>query len=189
MNAENNNTRILQNIIVCVCARARYPGMQVYQRVCEDDVEDGVGATALLVHVGGRDRPRLVPLRHQRLNVLSTQISSSPPESSSSLPTHCYFQTTFKTEKSKNGAMYLCKRICVNVCVCNCVYMCVCIFMCMYMCVLWMESVFMCVCIFVYYGWKVKNQKRHLQKDLSNKFIGGIRFCAIIKNFSVSDDV
>ena len=105
------------------------------------------------------------------------------------LPTHCYFQTTFKTEKSKNGAMYLCKRICENVCVCNCVYMCVCIFMCMYMCVLWMESVFMCVCIFVYYGWKVKNQKRHLQKDLSNKVIGGIRFCAIIKNFSVSDDV
>ena len=77
----------------------------------EDDVEDGVGATALLVHVGGGDRTGLVPLRHQRLNILSTQTSSSlppPPSSSSSLAPHCYFQTRFET---KNRALYLCKRV------------------------------------------------------------------------------
>lgn len=39
-----------------------YPGLQVPERVSEDDVEDGVRAAALLVHVGGSHRPRLVPL-------------------------------------------------------------------------------------------------------------------------------
>lgn len=56
----------------CVCVIS-YPRLQVFECVCEDDVEDGVWSTALLVHVGSSDSPRLIPLWHQRLNVLSEQ--------------------------------------------------------------------------------------------------------------------
>lgn len=38
--------------------------------MCEDDVEDGVGPAALLVHVGGGHCARFIALRHQRLDVL-----------------------------------------------------------------------------------------------------------------------
>lgn len=39
-----------------------YPRMQVLQCVCEDDVEDAVRSTALLIHVGSGDGTRLIPL-------------------------------------------------------------------------------------------------------------------------------
>lgn len=38
----------------------------------EDYLEDRVGPTALLVHVGGSHCPRFVALRHQGLDVLNT---------------------------------------------------------------------------------------------------------------------
>lgn len=38
----------------------------------EDDLEDCVGPTALLIHVGGSHSPRFVALRHQGLDVLNT---------------------------------------------------------------------------------------------------------------------
>lgn len=38
----------------------------------EDDLEDCVGPTALLIHVGGSHCPRFVALRHQGLDVLNT---------------------------------------------------------------------------------------------------------------------
>lgn len=44
--------------------------LKIFERLCEDDVEDSVRPAALLVHVGSSDRPGLVALRHQRLNVL-----------------------------------------------------------------------------------------------------------------------
>lgn len=47
-----------------------YPRLQVLERVCEDDVEDGMRSTALFIHVGGCYGSRFVPLRHERLNVL-----------------------------------------------------------------------------------------------------------------------
>lgn len=50
-----------------------HPRMKIFERLGEDDVEDSVRPTALLVHVGGSDRPGLVALRHQRLNVLSEE--------------------------------------------------------------------------------------------------------------------
>ena len=46
------------------------PRLTVVQRLSDDDAEDAMRAADLLVHVGGRHRPRLVPLRHQHLNVL-----------------------------------------------------------------------------------------------------------------------
>lgn len=50
-----------------------HPRPKIFERLGEDDVEDGVRPTALLIHVGGGDRPGLVALRHQRLNVLSDE--------------------------------------------------------------------------------------------------------------------
>lgn len=44
--------------------------LKIFECLGKDDVEDGVRPTALLVHVGGSNRPGLVALRHQRLNVL-----------------------------------------------------------------------------------------------------------------------
>lgn len=41
-----------------------YPWLQVTKCVCEDDFENGVGATALFVHVGGRDGAGFIPLGH-----------------------------------------------------------------------------------------------------------------------------
>lgn len=39
----------------------------------DDDAEDGMRAAALLIHVCGCDCARLVPLRHQHLDVLKSQ--------------------------------------------------------------------------------------------------------------------
>lgn len=49
--------------------------LKIFECLREDDVEDGVRPTALLVHVGGSDRPGLVALRHQRLDVLGEEIT------------------------------------------------------------------------------------------------------------------
>lgn len=38
------------------------PRLEVIKRLCDDDAEDGVRAAALLVHVGGCDCARFVPL-------------------------------------------------------------------------------------------------------------------------------
>ena len=56
-----------------------YPRLHVLECVCEDDVEDAVGAAALLVHVGGGYCTRLVALGHQRLNVLHRKEASLTP--------------------------------------------------------------------------------------------------------------
>lgn len=47
-----------------------YPGVQVHECVRQDDVKDGVGSTALLVHICGCHCARFISLRHQRLDVL-----------------------------------------------------------------------------------------------------------------------
>lgn len=44
--------------------------LQIVERLGDDDAEDGVRSTALLVHVGCCNRARFVPLRHQHLDVL-----------------------------------------------------------------------------------------------------------------------
>lgn len=44
--------------------------MQVLQRVREDDIENRMGATALLIHIGGRHSAGFIPFRHQGLYVL-----------------------------------------------------------------------------------------------------------------------
>lgn len=44
---------------ICVTTYSR---LQIFERLSEDDVEDGVRSTALLVHVGGSDGPRLIAL-------------------------------------------------------------------------------------------------------------------------------
>lgn len=49
---------------------ASHPSLQVSERVRQNDVEDGVRAAALLVHVRGRHSAGFIPLRHQGLNVL-----------------------------------------------------------------------------------------------------------------------
>lgn len=36
----------------------------------EDDIENGMGATAFLIHIGGRHSAGFIPLRHQGPNVL-----------------------------------------------------------------------------------------------------------------------
>lgn len=43
-------------------ARVPYPRLDVRQGVREDDVEDGMRSTALLVHVGGSNGARLISL-------------------------------------------------------------------------------------------------------------------------------
>lgn len=44
---------------VCVTTYSR---LQIFERLSEDDVEDGVRSTALLVHVGGSNGPGLIAL-------------------------------------------------------------------------------------------------------------------------------
>ena len=53
-----------------VCAHIPYPRLQIFECMCEDDVEHGMRSAALLVHVGRCNRTRLVSFRHQRLYVL-----------------------------------------------------------------------------------------------------------------------
>lgn len=53
-----------------------YPRLHVIQGVRERDLEDCVGPTALLIHVGGSYRPGFVTLRHQRLYVLNKSFCS-----------------------------------------------------------------------------------------------------------------
>ena len=38
---------------------------------CDDEGEDCVGPAGLVVHVGGGDRPGLVPLHHQFVDLLN----------------------------------------------------------------------------------------------------------------------
>lgn len=53
--------RLKRHFGVCLVINS-HPRLQVFERVREDDVEDGVRSTALLVHVGGGDSARFIPL-------------------------------------------------------------------------------------------------------------------------------
>lgn len=55
------NGALPQPVCVCVCVTS-YSRLQVFERMSEDDVEDSVRSTALLIHVGSSDSPRLIPL-------------------------------------------------------------------------------------------------------------------------------
>lgn len=53
--------RLNGHLRVCLVIKP-HPRLQVFERVREDDVEDGVRSTALLVHVGGGDSAGFIPL-------------------------------------------------------------------------------------------------------------------------------
>lgn len=49
-------------IFVYISCVTTYSRLQIFECLSEDDVEDGVRSTALLVHVGGSNCPRLIAL-------------------------------------------------------------------------------------------------------------------------------